>query len=102
LELHHVDLEKASKEIWDELSKLFGAKVVNTKISLKLQLFRFKMSNETTIYSLINSLKPLIRQLTEVGAKVEDEDAKSLMSSSFNNVVFTLNQIYLQALDDMI
>jgi hypothetical protein len=64
------------------------------------------MYNETTISSLINNLKSLIRQLTEVGAKVEDEDAKSLMlnslSSSFNNVVFTLNQISLQTLDGMI
>jgi hypothetical protein len=82
LELHHVDLENSSKEIWDELSKLFGAKLVNEKISLNLQLFRFKMSNETTISSLINTLKSLIRHLTEVGAKVEDADAKSLMLNS--------------------
>jgi len=38
-ELHHVDLDKSSTEIWDNLNKLFGAKAVNAKFSLKLQLF---------------------------------------------------------------
>lgn len=35
-ELHHVDVEKSSKEIWDNLIKLFGAKVINAKFSLKI------------------------------------------------------------------
>jgi hypothetical protein len=35
-ELHHVDLKKSSKEIWENINKLFGAQAVNSKISLKL------------------------------------------------------------------
>ncbi|KAH9331246.1 hypothetical protein KI387_003354, partial [Taxus chinensis] len=38
-ELHYVDLEKSSHEMWENLNKTFGAKAVNAKFSLKLQLF---------------------------------------------------------------
>lgn len=48
-ELHLIDLEKSSKVIWDNLNKLFGAQSVNAKFSLKLLLFRFKMSAEVTM-----------------------------------------------------
>jgi hypothetical protein len=41
-ELHHVDLDKYFKDIWEELQKLFGAKAVKAKFSLKLQLFDSK------------------------------------------------------------
>jgi hypothetical protein len=99
-------LEKLSKDIWDELNKLFGEKAVNEKISLKLKLFRFKIHVETTMPIYINNLKLLIGQLEKVGAKVEDEDAKSLVLNSFpstyTNVMFTLSHMSLQFLDDMI
>ena len=32
--LHQVDLNKSSKDIWNNLNKLFGAQVVNANISL--------------------------------------------------------------------
>ena len=35
-ELHHVDLGKSFKEVWDNLNKLSVAKTVNAKFSLKL------------------------------------------------------------------
>jgi len=43
LELYHIDMEISSKIIWDKLNKLFGWWVVNINLSLKLQLFSFKM-----------------------------------------------------------
>lgn len=53
----------------------------------------------------INNFKSLIRQLTEIGAKLEDEDAKTIllnsMPSSFNNVIFTLSKMSTQTLDEM-
>ncbi|KAH9291344.1 hypothetical protein KI387_043468, partial [Taxus chinensis] len=105
-ELHHVDLDKSSKEIWDTLNKLFGAKAVNAKFSLKLQLYRFKMDEGVSMSSHINNLRSLIRQLAEVKAAIEDEDAKAILlnslSSKYSNVVFTLSQIQSQSLDDMI
>jgi hypothetical protein len=52
-ELHHVDLEKSSKEMLDNLNKLFRAKVVNAEFSLKLQLFIFKISAEVTMSIVI-------------------------------------------------
>lgn len=37
--IHHIDLEKSSKEIQENLNKLFGAKALDAKFYLKLQLF---------------------------------------------------------------
>jgi hypothetical protein len=58
-ELHHVDLEKSSNKIWDNLNKLCGAKEVNAKFSLKPLLFRFKTSDGVT---MSNHKQSLIRQ----------------------------------------
>ena len=41
-QLHLIDLDKSSAEIWEHLSKIFGEKVVNEKFSLKLQSFKLK------------------------------------------------------------
>jgi hypothetical protein len=79
---------------------------VNAKFSLKLQLFRFKMSAEVTMSSHINNLRSLIKQLVEVKAMVEEEDAKAILlnnlPSQYNNVIFTLSQLPSQTLEDMI
>ncbi|KAH9306605.1 hypothetical protein KI387_011009, partial [Taxus chinensis] len=62
--------------------------------------------DEVFMSSHINNLRSLIRQLAEVKAAIEDEDAKAILlnnlSSKYNNVVFTLSQIQSQSLDDMI
>jgi hypothetical protein len=34
LELHQIDLDKSSKEIWENLNKLIGAHIMNAKFSL--------------------------------------------------------------------
>ena len=73
--LHLVDLTKPSKEIWEHLAQLFGVKTTNAKFSIKLQLFRLKMNEETSMSSHVNNLMSLLRQLVEASAKVEDEDA---------------------------
>jgi hypothetical protein len=105
-ELHHVDLEKSSKEIWDTLNALFGAQAMNAKFSLKLQLFSFKMSTEITMSSHINNLRSILRQLAEVKVVVDEEDAKAILLNSlpskYNNVIFTLSQLPSQSLEDMI
>jgi hypothetical protein len=105
-ELHHVDLEKSSKEIWKNLKKLFGARVVNAKFSLKLQLFSFKMPTEATMSSHVNNLRSIIRQLAEVKAVVDAEDAKAILLNSlppkYNSAIFTLSQLPSQSLDEMI
>ena len=62
-ELHHIDLDKSSEEIWEELQKLLSAKAVNAKFSLKLQFFSFKMAANAKMSSHINELKALVKQL---------------------------------------
>lgn len=41
--LHHIDLSKTSKEMWDNLNILFGSKALNAKMGLKQKLFKLKM-----------------------------------------------------------
>jgi hypothetical protein len=105
-QLHLVDLAKSSKEIWEQLSKLFGEKAINAKFSLKLQLFSLKMHDETPLANHINDLMSLLRQLIEIGAKVDAEDAKAILLNSlspkYNNIVFTLSQLSSQSLEGMI
>ena len=54
----------------------------------------------------VNNLMSLLRQLSEAGTKVEDEDAKAVLlnslPSSYSNVVFTLSQISTQTLQETI
>lgn len=105
-QLHHVDLTKTSKEIWEHLTQLFGVKSTNAKFSIKLQLFSLKMNEETSMSSHINNLMSLLRQLSEFGTKVEDEDAKVVLlnslHSSYSNVVFTLSQMSTLTLQETI
>jgi hypothetical protein len=105
-ELHHVDLDKSSKEIWENLNKLFGAQAVNAKISLKLQLFSFKMPVEATMSSHDNDLRSIIRQLAGVKAVVDAEDAKAILLNSlppkYSSAIFTPSQLPSQSLDKMI
>jgi hypothetical protein len=54
MQLHLIDLEKPSNEIWEQLSKLFGEKAMNAKFSLKMQLFSLKMHDETHLSTHIN------------------------------------------------
>ena len=105
-QLHLIDLAKTSKEIWEQLSKLFGGKENNAKFSLKLQLFSLKMHDETALSTHINELMSLFRQLAETSAKVEPDDAKAIplnrLSSMYRNVVLTLSQLSSQSLEEMV
>jgi hypothetical protein len=64
------------------------------------------MSVKVTMSSHINNLRSLIRQLVEVKAMVEEEDAKAILlnnlPSQYNNVIFTLSQMSSHTLEDMI
>jgi len=105
-QLHLIDLEKPSIEIWEQLSKIFGEKDANAKFSLKLQLLKLKMNNETSFSTHINDLKYLIRKLGEIGTKVDNEDAKEVLLNSlcltYDNAIFTLIQLSSRTMDEMI
>ena len=105
-QLHLIDLQKSSAEIWDELNKVFRAKAVNAKIFLKLQLFKLQMHSEISLSTHINELKALMRQLAEINSKIDEDDAKAILlnslSSKYDNAIFTLSQMPSQSFDDMI
>jgi hypothetical protein len=68
---------------------------MNSKFSLNLWLFKFKMFAEVTIFNHINNLKSLIIQLDEVKYMVDEEDDKAILLnnllSKYNDVLFTLS-----------
>ena len=105
-QLHLIDLTKSSNEIWEQLSKLFGENSMNAKFSLKLQLFSLKMHDDSPLSTHINELMSLFKKLVEIGAKVDRDDAKAILSNSLSykyyNVVFTLSQVSSQSLDSII
>ena len=92
-QLHLVDLTKSSKEIWEHLAQLFGVKSTNENFSRKLQLFRVKMNEETSMSSHVNNLMSLLRQLGEVSTKVEDEDAKAILLNSLPSSYVMLSSL---------
>jgi hypothetical protein len=107
-QLHLIDLEKSSEEMWVQLCTIFGEKAVNAKFSLKLQLFKLKMHDEVSLSSHINDLKSLLAQLADIDSdsKVGEDDAKAILlnslSKKYDNAIFTLTQMPSRTLEDMI
>lgn len=101
-EIHHVDMDKSSKEIWENLNKLFRAREVNGIIFLKLQLFIFKIPCKSTLSSHVNNVRSIIRELVEFKAVVDEEDSKAILWNNFppkyNSEIFTLSQLPSQSL----
>ena len=64
LELHHIDLDRSSKQDLKELQNVFGAKGVNVKLFIELHLFKFNMARKTTVSSHINELKSIVNNFT--------------------------------------
>ena len=64
------------------------------------------MHEETSLSAHINELKSLTRQLREIKAQVEEDDAKAILlnslSSHYVNTIFTLSQLSTKTLDEMI
>ena len=95
--LHHIDLSKTSKEIWDGINTLFGSQASSAKMSIKHKLFRLKMNEGDNIVQHISTFHSLLNQLAVLNSKIDDDDAKAIllssMPSSFDHIVFTLNKM---------
>lgn len=95
--LHHIDLSKTSKTIWDGLNVLFGSQASSAKMSIKQKLFGLKMNGGDNIIQHISIFRSLLNQLAGINANVTDDDAKAILlnslPSSFDHIVFTLNKI---------
>ncbi|MCO5572126.1 hypothetical protein L7F22_025877 [Adiantum nelumboides] len=89
--IHHVDQLPTSKEKWDELDKLYGAKGKNSKISMKISLYalEFKPGVES-LGAFISRMKGLMAQLASVQAPVDHEDAIAILLKSVKHVFPTL------------
>jgi hypothetical protein len=64
------------------------------------------MPTKATMSIHVNDLRSIIKQLAEVKAVVDEEDAKAILLNSFptkyNSVIFTLSQLPSQSLNGMI
>jgi hypothetical protein len=64
------------------------------------------MPIEATISSRVNDIRSIIRQLAEVKAVVDEEDAKAILLNSlppkYSSVIFIMSQLPSQSLDEMI
>ena len=68
--LHHISNITTSKLAWEILDKLFGASGKNSKINLKLQLFKLNMPPGGDFLVHLNTLKGLLSQLASINAPV--------------------------------
>lgn len=96
--IHHIVDKCTSKEAWDELEKLFGAKGKNSKISLKIQFFGLELKRNETLSAHINTMKSIMAQLACIGAPVEEEDGiaillKSMKLDEYGPLVATLKNL---------
>ena len=59
------------------------------------------MHDETSLSNHINDLMSLLSQLTQIGAAVDQEDAKAILLNSlyYNNLVFPLSQMSSYSLE---
>lgn len=88
------------------LDSTVWCKSYKAKFSIKLQLFRLKMNEETSMSSHVTNLMFLLIQLFEACVRVENKDAKAILfyslPSIYSDFVFMLSQMSSQNLDETI
>ena len=64
--LSSMNKKMTTTEIWDKLTKLYGAKSQHTKTFLKRRLYTLRMVESTTMTEHLNTLNTLFSQLTSM------------------------------------
>lgn len=92
--LHHISNITTSKLAWEIFDKLFGALGKNSKINLKLQLFKLNMPPGGDFLVHLNTFNGLLSQLASIHAPVDKDDCIALLLKSlpdeYDNIVTTL------------
>ena len=78
----YIDDAHTSKEAWELLEKMFGAKGKHSRIGLKMELYKLILLEKEDISSLINRLKSIITQLVYIKVQVDDEDKVAILLSA--------------------
>ena len=77
--LHHISSIETVKSAYNTLDNLFGATGKNSKINLKLQLFKLQMKLGSSFPLHLNVFKGLLSQLALIKAPVEEYDCIALL-----------------------
>lgn len=95
--IHHVTDKATAKEMWDELSKLYGATGKHSKIALKIKFFRLEMKPGEQMGHFISEMKSIMTQLASIDAKVDPDDAIAVLLKSMplecDSLVTTLTHL---------
>ncbi|MCO5559746.1 hypothetical protein L7F22_013348 [Adiantum nelumboides] len=95
--IHHVATKATAKDMWDELSKLYGATGKHSKIALKINFFCLEMKPGDHLSTFISDMKSIMTQLVSIDAKVDPDDAIVVLLKSmpleFDALVTTLTHL---------
>ncbi|MCO5580380.1 hypothetical protein L7F22_034247 [Adiantum nelumboides] len=80
--IHHVATKATAKDMWDELSKLYGATEKHSKIALKIKFFRLEMKPGDNLSTFISDMKSIMTQLASMDAKADPDDAIAVLLKS--------------------
>ncbi|MCO5597116.1 hypothetical protein L7F22_051191 [Adiantum nelumboides] len=95
--IHHVATKATTKDMWDELSKLYGATGKHSKIALKIKIFCLEMKPGYQLSTFISDMKSIMSQLASIDAKVDPDDAIAVLLKSmppkYDSLVTTLTHL---------
>lgn len=106
--IHHLDLDKTAKEVWDKLENLFGNKINNSKVFLKQKYYGLKMKQHHTLQEHLSNIGSLLHQLTALNAHIDEDDKKAVLFSSteeiqkYKGVISSLRVTREMAYDSMV
>ncbi|MCO5549931.1 hypothetical protein L7F22_003408 [Adiantum nelumboides] len=95
--IHHVATKATAKDMWDDLSNLYGATGKHSKIALKIKLFHLEMKPGDNLSTFISDMKCIMTELASIDAKVDLDDAITVLLKSmpleFDALVTTLTHL---------
>jgi len=84
--VHHIDFKSTAKQMWEKLESIFGNKITNSKVFLKLKFYDLKMSDHEELSDHLAKFWSLVQQLTSLKCEPDDEDKMAVLTKSMQNV----------------
>jgi hypothetical protein len=69
-----VSEEATTKDLWDNLGKLYQSKSLVNKLFLRKKLYNLRMRDGDSVGEHLNTFNTLVSQLVSVEIKISDED----------------------------
>lgn len=81
--IHHVDF---GNQIWSNLESIFGNKITNSKVFLKLKFYDLKMADSDEFSHHLAYMSSLITQLASLKSELDNEDKMAVLMMSMKNI----------------